>query len=190
MDKVNTNTLVMLLYTIHMQIKLFDHYTLRPFNLTEQYEAYAQIVAANAEYLHSVEMDHIAFYEKGELLVWLQQVENDGLLSMLIYDKEQIIGRISIYKATYDNVDYASLSIFLDQQYHNLGIMTCGLEKFLKHCQELNIQNIMWEAKSINETSNHLAVKLNFKFWKQVLIDPKARNLAWNCQFYNLYLKA
>lgn len=172
-----------------MKIHLFDQYTLQPFDLQKHYPAYIKLLENNHGWLHTVEMDHIAYYYHNQLLSWFEKVKTEQSPNYLIYEGETIIGRITLYNTDYDGKTFAALSILLDKKYHNLGIMSTALQHFFKHCETLGINNILWEAKAINAESNHLAIKLGFHLWKAIQIDPKLKNPNWTCTIYNLYLR-
>lgn len=172
-----------------MKIQLFDNYTLQPFDTQKHYHAYTELLQVNHTWLHAVEMDHIAYFDHNQLSAWFKKVSDEKSPNFLIFDNEKIIGRITLYNTDYDGQTFPALSILLDKKYHNLGIMSSALQHFFKYCETLGITNILWEAKAINAESNHLAIKLGFRLWRQITIDPKLKNPHWTCTIYNLYLR-
>lgn len=170
---------------------------------SSELKAYYQLFTDNLEVLKSVEMNSALYDSLSEVESWLDSLQQDHLPNYMIWDKStsKLIGRVSLYNCkfkcdVYENVKHLNFenkivpawSIILDTNYSGRSLMTKALQTIeKKYSREYDL--FLWEAKSMNKISNHLASKLGYDKLGYTNFSLDNIKYKWHDTKMNVYYK-
>ena len=111
-------------------------------------------------------------------------IEEKKVFAIVLKENQKVIGSIGIEELgeeldkDLDNLPGRELGYVLNKDYWNKGIMTEAVSKVVDYCfNTLKLNFLMASYFNYNITSKRVLENLNFKFYKDIIIETRYNNI-------------